>query len=131
MKKITCPRCDGTGEIEENETLIGLSPFQDRPSTVDDDEWSKTQPRGDGEPTAIAPVPIFRIPERLKKKGPLTIRELAEMNRRPSRWVRWVVVAFVLGGLGGLGFVQRRTVAIYSKYLTNRYKHVPEVASDE
>ncbi len=59
-----CPRCHGTGSIEEQGTLVGLAPFQDRPSTVDDNEWKL--PEDDGEATSLQEVPVFKMPEGMK-----------------------------------------------------------------
>ncbi len=57
-----CPRCQGTGSIDEQGTLIGLAPFQDRPSAVDDDGW--TLPEEDR--TKLQEVPVFKIPKGIK-----------------------------------------------------------------
>ena len=67
MKQVDCPRCHGTGKVEDNGTLVGLAPFQDRPSGVNDDDWNLADQDEDREKTALAEVPIFMIPKRLKR----------------------------------------------------------------
>jgi hypothetical protein len=54
MKTVTCPRCHGSGEVEENETLVGIAPILDRPSGVDDSEWT------DPGQTRVTHVPSFK-----------------------------------------------------------------------
>lgn len=129
MKRITCPRCDGLGEIEEDETLIGLAPFQDRPSAVDDTEWSKIQARGDMEPTAIAQVPVFRVPDGLKKRDLLKARELVRQQESARAWRRALPLVLLVA-LGAAGYVERRTVSIYWKYIVHRYWRDPLMTLD-
>ena len=61
MNMRPCPRCRGTGVVEETGTLVGLSPFQDRPSIVNDDDWVPP-PAESGDLTLVREVPSFRPP---------------------------------------------------------------------
>lgn len=89
MKRAPCPRCQGTGTIDEDETLIGLSPFQDRPSAVNDDEWAA--PEEHGEPTRVQDVPSFKMPPKPMKepiaspKLPPDLTRIATDSERPTR----------------------------------------------
>jgi hypothetical protein len=88
MKQGVCPRCQGSGVIEEDGTLVGLSPFQDRPSGVNDDEW--TDPGDVGEPTAVIRVPTFKMPKEIplripSPKPPPDLTRIASDSERPTK----------------------------------------------
>lgn len=63
MKQVICPRCRGAGVVEERQTLPGIATKLDRPSFVNDDDWT------DADKTALCEVPIFMMPEGLRKKA--------------------------------------------------------------
>ena len=116
MRTVPCPRCQGTGIVEEDQTLIGLVPFQDRPSVVNDDEWVEP-PAEMGEPTRVQSVPSFKMPKipggRLPSpKPPPDLTRLAHDSERPTRLIhrrevllgrpsRWPLFAALVIGLGG------------------------------
>ena len=64
-KKSACPRCRGSGFIEENVTLVGIAPLLDRPSAVNDEEWELPGREPGEEKTAICHVPTFKLPRRV------------------------------------------------------------------
>ena len=117
MKQVTCPRCRGTGFVEEGGTLVGLSPFQDRPSTVDDDGWIPP-PEESGDLTRVQKVPSFTPPKRVgpripSPRPPPDNTRIARDSERPTSLLArphegvgllpyWVILT--VAAAGALGF---------------------------
>jgi len=125
MKTVPCPRCQGAGVIDEEGTLIGLSPFQDRPSVVNDDEWV-APPEEPGEPTLVQEVPSFKMPKDVplripSPRPPPDNTRFAYDSERPTKVVHrrdvtprrrgWPWVLLVALAAGGLGFAIRKGLA--------------------
>jgi len=88
MKTSICPRCHGTGTIEEDGTCVGLGPFQDRPSTVDDEKWALAD-QDVGDPTEVRDVPVFTPPKNFPPKiasprPPPDYTRVAKDSERPT-----------------------------------------------
>lgn len=108
MKPVNCPRCHGTGKVDERETLVGIAPILDRPSTVNDDDWGDLDEPS--EKTRLAEVPLFTVPPRLKNATsdpprreeepppPPPISAKSQLQAPPSsaRAPLWFTVLFML-----------------------------------
>jgi hypothetical protein len=66
VRKFLCPRCQGSGFMDEDVTLVGIAPILERPSGVNDDEWDLPLARREfDDETELREVPIFQVPKRL------------------------------------------------------------------
>ena len=109
MRKIVCPRCGGEGEIQEDVTNVGLGPFQDRPSTVNDDAWElPVHPRD--EPTRVVRVPhvprtprppMLYKPDSSPSQRPTMVQKLELPKKQPRVWPG-LLLFLLLGVLVGM-----------------------------
>jgi hypothetical protein len=135
MKPIPCPRCNGSGVIEETQTLSGIAPLLDRPSVVNDEEWTFAGRDSDMGPTVVTNVPTFKLPERPKppfKAHPLSNEtEMPTRVRQPPRrsfLVTTVVtlLAMVIGvAVGGVSVLHRDTIIPWVQHIQHSLRGRP------
>lgn len=85
MKQVPCPRCQGTGIIEEDQTLMGIAPLLDRPSVVNDNDWPEDA-ADPGEPTAVCAVPTFKTqPPRTRESSLPALPDFTRIARESEK----------------------------------------------